>query len=250
MKIDDFKVISDYLGKETIAYILTKGLDYDPMTEKRRYLISLIECLPNSQYIKLNCNVTKRGTIQLHSLPKKKRANAIFIKHSVLVCILQEKQLSLDLLIARKDILLKTEESINKQLGNKRLRGVDARKGQRDWRDKTRSELLKKSTKYEKRVFKKLESAFGERVKVQKLFVINGKTYFADIAIKSKKLIIEVDGEYHNTSEQKKKDDARDKAFESIGYKTIRIPNDKVEDKQFMQYFIETVKEYKPLNNN
>jgi len=44
------------------------------------------------------------------------------------------------------------------------------------------------------------------------------------------KLIIELDGEIHNTKEAKEYDAVRDKYFKELGYKTIRFFNREVEN--------------------
>ena len=57
----------------------------------------------------------------------------------------------------------------------------------------------------------------------QVFFRINGKSYFLDFYIPSKKLAIELDGGYHK--EQKSYDLKRNKDFQSIGISTMRLPN-------------------------
>lgn len=52
--------------------------------------------------------------------------------------------------------------------------------------------------------------------------------YIVDFVCLSKKLIIEVDGPYHNTPEQTEKDDARTLALNIKGYKVIRFTNDEL----------------------
>ena len=52
--------------------------------------------------------------------------------------------------------------------------------------------------------------------------------YFADFCDTKNKLIFEVDGEYHNTEEQQKKDKRRTKDFCKLGYKIFRISNEDV----------------------
>lgn len=52
--------------------------------------------------------------------------------------------------------------------------------------------------------------------------------YIADYYCNSLKLIIEVDGEYHETNEQVEIDRARDETLSHFGIKTLRIKNDEV----------------------
>ena len=49
--------------------------------------------------------------------------------------------------------------------------------------------------------------------------------YFADFVDKRYNLIFEVDGEYHYTKEQRKKDFIRTKDLQKLGYKIFRISN-------------------------
>lgn len=57
----------------------------------------------------------------------------------------------------------------------------------------------------------------------QVFFRINGKSYFLDFYIPSKKLAIELDGGYHK--DRKYYDAKRNKDFQSIGICTMRLPN-------------------------
>lgn len=243
MRLKDFKVLKNYIGKDKFVYILTDGLKFDPITERRKFIMSLISLLPKDKYVRLNCNVSNKGKVSINTMPNRLSANSILIKHSVLVPLLEKNNLSLNFILAKKDILLKTKEEIIKQCHDKKEKIIACEVKSPTWGDKTRDKLLKKSTKYEKIVFKKLKSAFGNRVKPQHMFVIDGKIYFADMSIKSKKLIVEVDGGYHNVKEQKERDTIRDEAFESIGYKTIRIPNEKACDKDFIEHVVQSIKE-------
>ncbi|MBF8275591.1 MAG: hypothetical protein HW390_664 [Candidatus Brocadiaceae bacterium] len=49
--------------------------------------------------------------------------------------------------------------------------------------------------------------------------------YIVDFYCHSERLIVEFDGEVHNTSEQKKKDEKRDKYLKSLGNKVLRFSN-------------------------
>jgi very-short-patch-repair endonuclease len=102
--------------------------------------------------------------------------------------------------------------------------------------------LLKNGTKSEKTVFQILRKILGSRVKTQQPFLIRGRCYYADICVKSKKVIIEVDGGYHLTPEQKEKDKQRDDDFKSIGYTTLRIYNSKSKDIEYIKNLALTLK--------
>ena len=52
--------------------------------------------------------------------------------------------------------------------------------------------------------------------------------YFADFAVRSRKLIIEVDGATHSTDEELQKDAARTRFLQSQGYRVVRFSNEEV----------------------
>lgn len=54
------------------------------------------------------------------------------------------------------------------------------------------------------------------------------KFYIVDFCDTINKIVFEVDGEYHNTKEQRTKDYYRTKDLESLGYKVYRITNEEV----------------------
>jgi very-short-patch-repair endonuclease len=54
--------------------------------------------------------------------------------------------------------------------------------------------------------------------------------YIADFACVEKRLIIEVDGEYHNIPEQKAADAIRTECIEQKGFRVIRYHNDEVDN--------------------
>ena len=56
--------------------------------------------------------------------------------------------------------------------------------------------------------------------------------YIADFCIPLKKIILEVDGEYHNDYKQKIKDKERTIALNKLGYKIIRVSNEEVLSKR------------------
>ena len=86
--------------------------------------------------------------------------------------------------------------------------------------------LLKKATITEKILTKFLKS---KKVKVdpQRVIYIDynciiNKFYIADIYLPELNLIVEIDGGYHETVEQKEKDYNRDMDLKSVGYKIFR----------------------------
>ncbi len=52
--------------------------------------------------------------------------------------------------------------------------------------------------------------------------------YIADFACLSEKLIIELDGGYHNTEQQKEADLVRDAWLNKMGYKVLRFTNEEL----------------------
>ncbi len=54
--------------------------------------------------------------------------------------------------------------------------------------------------------------------------------YIVDFYCKETKLIIELDGEIHNTQESREYDSVRDKFFTQLGYTVLRFPNIEVEN--------------------
>ena len=95
-----------------------------------------------------------------------------------------------------------------------------------------KSKLIKNATMPEKILCKLLKS---KKVKtdVQRVIYIDyncviNKFYVADIYLPELNLIVEVDGGYHTTEEQKEKDYDRDQDLKSVGYKVFRCTNEEV----------------------
>lgn len=89
-----------------------------------------------------------------------------------------------------------------------------------------RRELRKKATSQEKLLWEKLRNKkLGPRFRRQ--YSIGG--YILDFYCAEKKLIIEIDGEIHNTLKAIEYDLVRDKFFRGLGYKTLRVKNDEVD---------------------
>lgn len=56
------------------------------------------------------------------------------------------------------------------------------------------------------------------------------KFYIADFQIKGTKVLVEIDGGYHSTPEQKIKDAYRTLLLENIGYRVLRYDNSEMKD--------------------
>jgi very-short-patch-repair endonuclease len=84
--------------------------------------------------------------------------------------------------------------------------------------------------KHEMKVYYLLRAFFDFEVLRQ--FIVDGR-YIADLCIPSKKVIIEVDGGYHNNEDQKVKDKIREDYIRSIGFEIIRFKNEEVQHDLF-----------------
>ncbi len=109
----------------------------------------------------------------------------------------------------------------------------------REWIETRRYELQYSANKYEH-----LLGAFllSHDVKFihQAPFVINGNIYFLDFFIPSLRTAIEVDGVSHSWYDRPNKDSNRDMDFKTIGIKTIRISNDEVSSKKYLEIRLKT----------
>lgn len=90
-----------------------------------------------------------------------------------------------------------------------------------------RAELRRKETPSEKKLWFYLRNN-NLGVKFKRQHSIGG--YILDFYCSEKKLIIELDGEIHNTRDAKEYDATRDKFFKELGYKTLRFLNKEAEN--------------------
>lgn len=99
-----------------------------------------------------------------------------------------------------------------------------------------KSDLTKRTT-FPERVFKNILDEYKILYELQHViyihnnYVING-FYIADFFIPKFNLIIELDGEYHYTPQQKYKDSVRDTLIQNRDYYILRIDNEEVYNKQ------------------
>ena len=98
---------------------------------------------------------------------------------------------------------------------------------------KSEYELLKKNSKDLRRFSTEAESALWEMVRANKLgdkfrrqHIINN--IIVDFVSLSKKLVVEVDGGYHNNPETQKLDKIKTDILNELGYKVIRFTNEEV----------------------
>lgn len=107
-------------------------------------------------------------------------------------------------------------------------------------------ELKKRATVAELK-FKEIASKKHLKLKFQyRIDIIKGhrikKFYFADFCDIKNKVIFEIDGEYHNTKEQQKKDLKRTKDLCKLGYRIFRITNEEVLNGKTTSFLINSYK--------
>lgn len=91
---------------------------------------------------------------------------------------------------------------------------------------------MRTNATWAEKIFKgKLKKAIKVKFKFQRAFVKGGYYAIVDFHIPSRNICIEIDGEYHNNSEQKRKDEYRDKWLTEIrGQKVIRLTNEQAKN--------------------
>lgn len=101
----------------------------------------------------------------------------------------------------------------------------------KDWIETTRYKLQASANKYERLIG---EYLINEKIIFvhQAHFMFDDKIYFSDFFIPRMRLIIEVDGDYHNSISQSESDEERDYLFSSLGIKTISVNNNEALDKK------------------
>ena len=94
-------------------------------------------------------------------------------------------------------------------------------------------ELLKENAQKNRKHMTPAESAFWSLAKENGLgencrrqYIIG--CYIVDFIFKDSKLIVEIDGEYHQTEEQQQLDRIRQEYLEKLGYKILRFTNEQV----------------------
>lgn len=97
-----------------------------------------------------------------------------------------------------------------------------------------RSELLQKSTVWEDEMCRFL-ALKGFNFIRQYPIRTPKKIYFADILLTDYRVVIEMDGAYHFTSEQKRLDKNRSANIRRNGYKVIRFANGELKNKAKME---------------
>ena len=86
-----------------------------------------------------------------------------------------------------------------------------------------REKLIANQTKAELRIRMLLDKS-----RIQYEFQKQIGPYFADFCFEERKLILEIDGGYHETKKQISKDKVRTKVLEGFGYRVMRFTNEQV----------------------
>ena len=99
--------------------------------------------------------------------------------------------------------------------------------------NKRRTNLLSKLTKSELEFYSLMDMV---NIQYEKQYPIrlNQFLFFADVYFPHLSLVIEIDGKYHDSKEQKKKDEFRTMILEKNGYKVCRFKNGQVHDRIFI----------------
>ena len=87
-----------------------------------------------------------------------------------------------------------------------------------------RCDLLSHTTDAEKAAAK-ICTLLGYKVIPQQPIVTGRKLYFADLSLPDRKSILEIDGGYHFTKDQKRKDANRSSGIWRRGYHVVRLSN-------------------------
>ena len=90
--------------------------------------------------------------------------------------------------------------------------------------NRMRQDLMSKTSNAEKAAIRNCE-LLGYKVVRQQPIMTGRKLYFADIYLPELKIIVEVDGGYHFTSPQKRKDNNRSSGIWRMGYHVVRLSN-------------------------
>lgn len=113
--------------------------------------------------------------------------------------------------------------------------------------NRMRQDLLSKTSDAEKAAIRNCIK-LGYKVVRQQPITTGRKLYFADIYIPSLKLIIEVNGGYHFTDNQRRKDINRSKGVRRLGYSLFNITNKDARNFEKIKKLINKAKNGKVVN--
>ena len=253
-----FNKVFGYLGNAPFCYVIPKKCRLVEQTPNRLMLINYIEKLGDKVFLRVNINLHADYSFVLQSVVlNRKKSNALLVSAKVLEQAIGACGLKIDSLLFYKEVLYCPLDKLKKQKARKDIALKNSERNAKvrsvtfatkktstsllDWATENKKDLDKKKTQYEKILYRALYKTFKQRIKTQHPYLINGHLYYADIAIPSLKLIIEVDGGYHITKERKTKDLQRDADFKSVGYTTLRYTNEQVASKEGRQRIVQTI---------
>lgn len=90
--------------------------------------------------------------------------------------------------------------------------------------NRLRQDLMSKTSEAEKAAIRNCE-LLGYKAVRQQPISTGRKLYFADIYLPELKVIMEIDGGYHYTNKQKRKDSNRSAGIWRMGYHVVRLSN-------------------------
>lgn len=242
--------IKKYIGTEDIAYIITKKQKCFDDSEHRYRVLTCVESIGENQFVRINiCPSGGWYTIQR---PSQNKHNAYLVTSDVLNticnnCAVSRDRLFLDKVVLIDDLRKRIEKHEKSETRKKQKRKIgkviNANKKTPieliDWALETRKNVC--STRFEDMLYNALHKVFNKNINRQQPFIINGNLYYADICLPTKNIIIEVDGGYHTTEQQSRKDKQRDLAFKSIGYTTIRCTNKQMQNEDFARCILKQI---------
>lgn len=127
---------------------------------------------------------------------------------------------------ATHDCIIKDAQGNIKQIIPKRIINTV-------WKPKRGKPFKTTTTSYEKqveRILKEIEKELGFlNIESQRMFRNDRTFYIADFYLEKVRLIVEIDGKYHDTPKQVFRDTMRDRFFRVRRIKTVRIRNEQVE---------------------
>lgn len=107
--------------------------------------------------------------------------------------------------------------------------------------NRMRQDLMSKTSDAEKAAISNCK-LLGYKVVRQQPITTGRKLYFADIYLPELKTIVEVDGDYHYTSFQKRKDNNRSSGIWRMGYHVVRLSNHDARNLNKVKAKIELIK--------
>lgn len=245
MNASQFYRLFNFLQGDKTCYIIPEKLRFISATDDVSKIKEELYNLGEEFFLRVNINIRDDYSFTLQNVVlNKSKSNSIIVRESVLLDISERLSINISMLLLKHSIICGYEADFYKQKErkiaslknreyNSKLKKITfankkTPKTLVEWSNITQDYLINNQTRSERLLYKALYNEFNDRVTFQHPFLINGKLYYADISIPSLKVIIEVDGGYHNTIEQKEKDKRRDEAFLSIGYVTLRYNNEDV----------------------